>query len=250
MIFGESAISLQFETDKILDFSLLGARLVHLTIWLFSGIMYFILRDEYYFREIRRYQPEKESLMTGPFNQPRIVEEKRGKTRHQKPKSHKRQVTKPETALKPIPVSSSKYEASGIDPVEGVRCIVPSSSDNMVPIEKHTFKCQGRDIAVSDHWRSSQYYPGRTILQRNFFGITKADLGKNITATVTIERKTTSNGRNVVLLNITKTEGIPEYDLRFPKTNGDEIDGITLPIEGCEHCVAFVERKPRPERRS
>ena len=104
---------------------------------------------------------------------------------------------------------------------------VPKEGGYMQLIEAHEFELEGNKIPVPKHWRNSFLVPGSAqIVQRNFFEISKDDLGKKIVATVEIVEKTTARGRKVMLLNITKiVEARATSDLKF----SDQGDGIEVP---------------------
>lgn len=110
---------------------------------------------------------------------------------------------------------------------ENVCVKVPKAGGYMELINAHEFQLNGNTVSVPEHWRNSFLVPGTSqIIQRNFFGISRDDLGKKMTATVEIIEKTTGRGRKVMLLNITKAIGARSVsDLKFT-TNGE---GIELP---------------------
>jgi hypothetical protein len=71
------------------------------------------------------------------------------------------------------------------------------------------------------------------IVNRLFYGINKADLGKNINADVIVVEKTTENGDKYIMLDIVKTSGVSVSALKF--TEGGE----GIPISPTKYRVNF-----------
>ncbi len=87
-----------------------------------------------------------------------------------------------------------------LDQQENVKVKVPRKSQYMEFVSAHKFETgNGKTVSVEDHWRSSSNINGQ-IVQRNFFGITGEQLGKNVIGRVEAQVKTTSFGKKSFLL--------------------------------------------------
>ncbi|MDZ7611550.1 MAG: hypothetical protein U5L10_02200 [Candidatus Moranbacteria bacterium] len=94
---------------------------------------------------------------------------------------------------------SAQYQF--LDQQENVKVKVPRESQYMEFVPAHKFEAgNGNIVSVEDHWRSSSNINGQ-IVQRNFFGITEEQLGKNVIGLAEVQMKTTSSGKKVLLIN-------------------------------------------------
>lgn len=103
---------------------------------------------------------------------------------------------------------------------ENVKVKVPQKGLYMEFIPAHSFKVAGeKTVFVENHWRSKSSIDGQ-LVQRNFFGITEEQLGKNIVGKVKVQTKKTSISKeDVLLIDIwANTKNAPtEYKLAFEK---------------------------------
>ena len=142
--------------------------------------------------------------------------------------------------------SKSTYEV--IMELEGVLVKVPSEGclyfDRVNP---HTMKINEVEKAIPVYYRHGflvQTEP-RIILNKNYYGIGSADLGRMIVATVKVIKKTTGEGRAFTMIDIIKAQNGTEPSCEF-KMLDNESD---TPIIGTRK---FIHFKPivRPESRA
>jgi hypothetical protein len=104
----------------------------------------------------------------------------------------------------------SEFTYNKICTMKGVIVTVPTQACeymNLVP--EHTFKSKGgKNVTIKEHYKHGQLVGG-VIVNRHFFGLTPADFGKRIVATVEVIIK--KNGdKKFVMLNIHKeSDGAP-----------------------------------------
>jgi len=126
---------------------------------------------------------------------------------------------------------------------------VPKEGLYMTKIGAHEFKLHGKTVSVDSYWKNGLSIPsvGRrgVILNRLFYGIEKKNLGKKIVARVEVIQKITRDGREYLMLNITKASSDTKAtsDLKFP-TNGSG----NIPIPGTDTKILFDLRRPVEKR--
>lgn len=108
-----------------------------------------------------------------------------------------------------------------LDQMKNVKVKIPKEGTYMEFVRSNEFKTgDGKNVFVDNHWRSSSCINGQ-IVQRNFFGITREQLGKNIAGSVEIQVKTTLPlGKKILLINIwpdTKKQSPAKYKMAFEK---------------------------------
>lgn len=114
--------------------------------------------------------------------------------------------------------AKAKYDVLSIH--EHVRAKIPQEGAYMVPIDPHTLMVEGKPVEVEPHWQNGMPpdQERKFLIQRNFYGFSREDLGKARTATVRVTHKVTPGGWNVLLLDITKelgTRATTELKLRI-----------------------------------
>lgn len=77
------------------------------------------------------------------------------------------------------------------------------------------------------------------ILNQFYFGVERADLGKNICATVKVQEKIVPGKGNFTSIAITKTSGIPTHELKFNSPDPDE-GMLSFPIAQTDRTINFV----------
>jgi hypothetical protein len=139
--------------------------------------------------------------------------------------------------------SKSTYEV--IMELEGVLVKVPSEGClHFDQVRPHTIKIDGVEIAIPVYYRHGflvQTEP-RIILNKNYYGIDSADLGRMIVATVKVIKKTTGKGRVFTMIDITKAQnGVePNYELRILDKKHDESDILIIETEKFIHFKPIV----------
>ncbi|MDD5071612.1 MAG: hypothetical protein PHQ42_02650 [Patescibacteria group bacterium] len=106
----------------------------------------------------------------------------------------------------------SSYET--IETVGNVWVKVPRQGREMRLVSAHTFESAGGPISVPDHWQNGtivQQDP-LIIVNRHFF-VEQEDLGEKICAKVDVVRKTGSDGRVFIILDVRPCE--PNLDAPF-----------------------------------
>ena len=142
--------------------------------------------------------------------------------------------------------------------VEHVLVKVPKLSAYMNKVDAHCFESATGPVSVPTHWKNGQVFeevnpenrlilvrnergeeiPKKLILTRIFYGITEADLGRTAKFTVKVNKKTTTEGREFILLDFIKEEaGEGLLELKFLDERSD------LPIFGTRMFIHFRERK-------
>ena len=113
--------------------------------------------------------------------------------------------------------------------VKRVKMKVPEKSSYMEFVSAHKFKnAEGETIFVEEHWRSYSNIHGM-LVQRNFFGITREQLGKNVVGDIKIRQKKTSKSKKMVsLIDVwVNAEKAAQYRLAFEK---DEAGRLWFPL--------------------
>lgn len=88
---------------------------------------------------------------------------------------------------------------------EKVLIKVPNPGPYFTFVQGHSFQSANGPVSVKSHWRQGMPMPGGVILNRHFFGIDISDHRNTISATVEVVLKTTGDGREFVMMNVTKT---------------------------------------------
>ncbi len=115
---------------------------------------------------------------------------------------------------------------------------VPVESPEMRFKEEYLFDANGKTVYVPERWQNGMAI-GRVILNRHFYGISGADLGKKIVAIVEVVEKATADGRKFTMLDVCKESNgtRPVQELKIV----DILDtvGISIPIKGTNKFVSF-----------
>jgi hypothetical protein len=126
---------------------------------------------------------------------------------------------------------------------ENVKMKVPQKSEYMKFVSAHSFKAaSGKTVFVESHWRSKSSIDGQ-LVQRNFFGISEEQLGKNVVGKMRIATKKTSRSKETVwLIDIwVDSEKTAEYKLVFGK---DEHDKLQLDFHTVNQLPKILNPQP------
>ena len=141
--------------------------------------------------------------------------------------------------------------------VEHVLVKIPKRSAYMQQVDAHSFDSAAGPVSVPTHWKNGQVLeavnpeghliltrnesgedvPKKLILTRIFYGITEADLGRTARFTVKVNKKTTDEGREFILLDFIREEaGEALMELKFLEEPSE------LPILGTRMFIHFRKR--------
>ncbi len=125
---------------------------------------------------------------------------------------------------------------SGILEKNLVRVRVPAASNDMVPVIRR--KAYDSDDLLQ-YWRAILHF-GQGLVEMQFFGLRKRDLGKKITALVQVS-EWTERGKRCLRLYVHKIKGQATSRLRFLNLKAGE----SIPIYGSRQNVCFVPLYPQ-----
>lgn len=102
---------------------------------------------------------------------------------------------------------------------------VPIESHDMRFMTEHEFYVNGESVKVPDRWQNGMAI-GSVILNRHFYGFSRADLGKKIVAMVDVVEKTAGDGRKFIMLDICKESNGTKPACQMKIT--EEQDGVSI----------------------
>lgn len=117
---------------------------------------------------------------------------------------------------------------------EAVRIKVPVDVLLVAEVKREN---SGKTVVIPAHWHNA-FAVGKVVVNRNYYGVTKDDVGRRMTVTVQVFEKTVAGGKKYTAIDFFKGNGTrPTFELKIV----DIMDtvGISVPINGTDKFISF-----------